>query len=190
MNWNDSMASIMEGDAAALGIAVARAARFGDPAEVRVRLVLAFPSDDTARWLAALDQLFACASSEEAEHLYRGLSRYPHPELLVPRACEGIRSNQRTLFAAVALDHAYPARWLPDGPWNQMVLKAFFTGCDTGRIMGLVGRANAELSRMLHDYARERRAARRAIDPALWSLARLAAGADLTTALAALEAEP
>ena len=81
------------------------------------------------------------------------------------------------VFEAVALGNPYPAAHLADPAWNQLVLKGFFTGADIGRIVGLEGRRNPELGRMLADYARERRAAHRPIDPRLPPLAR-ACGAD------------
>jgi hypothetical protein len=108
-----------------------------------------------------LDRLFATAGLEEQIALYRGLARFPHPEHLRLRAAIGVRSTMQAVFEAIALDHDYPCAWLGTDPLNQMVLKAFFLGCDHTRIRGLQQRANPELARMLADYRRERLAAGR-----------------------------
>ena len=49
-------------------------------------------------------------------------------------------------------------------------MKAFFTDKDVSRIIGLDERANKELADILVDYASERRAAHRNINPQLWRL--------------------
>ena len=164
----DRCAEVATGDATALAIAFGHAGRrCTDPADARIRLVLAIPAADPLRWLATLDQLFATAGLEELVALYRGLSRYPHPELLRERCAAGVRSTMQTVFEAVALDNPYPATWLDEEALNQMVLKAFFLGCDPHRISGLRGRVNPHLGAMLRGYARERQAAHRPIPSGL-----------------------
>lgn len=143
----------------------------------RVLLVLAMPAEPPERWLAALEQLFHAGTVEELVALYQALPRYPHPELLVRRAAEGVRSNMQPVFEAVALGNPYPAGHLDDGAWNQLVLKCFFLGADIDRVVGLARRSNRDLGCMLADYARERRAAHRTLDPRLPPLAR-ACGVD------------
>ncbi len=138
----------------------------------RTLLVLALPSADPVRWLATLDRCFHAATVEELVALYQALPLLPHPALLVPRAAEGVRNAMTPVFAAVALDNPFTAEQLGDEAFNQLVLKCFFSGCDSARIAGLEGRANAELGRMLAHYARERRIAGRVVDPALPPLAR------------------
>ena len=159
---------VAAGDATALAIAFGHAGRrHPDPAEARIRLVLALPATDPTAWLATLDRLFATAGLEELVALYRGLPRYPHAELLPGRAAAGIRSSMEAVFDAVALDNAYPAQWLDEGPFNQMVLKAFFLARDHRRILGLSGRVNPALGTMLAGYRRERVAASRVVPPGL-----------------------
>lgn len=194
------------GGARAAGIAVAHAARHiperpldpdalpeWTPAHwslrdaARVRLVLALAAADPA-WPAGLDALCREATLEEAVALHRGLPCYPRPEALRARAAAGVRSSMGALYQAVALDNPYPAAWLDQGAWNQLVLKCFFVGAEAGRIVAWRRRANPELALMLRDFARERRAASRPIDPALWQLAAVGATADIATDLATLQA--
>ena len=132
-----------------------------------MQLALAIPSADPQAWLVVLDRLFATAGLEEQVALYRGLSRFPHPERLRLRAAVGVRSTIQAVFEAIALDHDYPCAWLETEPLNQMVLKAFFLGCDHTRIRGLAQRANPDLARMLTDYRRERIAAGRPVPAGL-----------------------
>ena len=134
----------------------------------RVRLVLALPGHDAPAWLAAVDRLFAASGLEELVALYQGLALLPHPALLRARAAEGVRNSMRAVFAAVALDNPYPAAWLEEPAWNQLVLKCLFVDCPLSRVVGLDRRANPALTAMLLDYAHERWAAKRSISPLLW----------------------
>ena len=54
---------------------------------------------------------------------------------------------------AIACENPYPARYFPELNFNQMVLKALFTGVALARIIGCDGRVTSELSRMAADYA-------------------------------------
>ena len=164
----EQTAAVAHGDTVALALAFGRARRHHpDPTAARLALVLAIPASDAVAWLATLDRLFATAGLEELVTLYRGLPLYPHAELLRLRAAAGIRSSMQTVFEAVALDNAYPAQWLADEPFNQMVLKSFFCMSDHRRIVGLRLRANATLGGMLADYQRERIVASRPVPPGL-----------------------
>ena len=157
-------AEVAAGDVTALAIAFGHAGRrHPDSAAARLHLVLAIPAHDPTSWLAVLDQLFATAGLEELVTLYRGLPVYPHPELLRERCATGVRSTMQAVFEAVALDNSYPAQWLDEGALNQLVLKAFFLGCDPRRINGLRARVNVRLGQMLRGYVRERQAAHRPI---------------------------
>ena len=159
-------------DAAAL--AVAEQARPGwnptgwtvDQA-ARVRLLLAAVADSDT-FVARLDQLCATADVDEMVAFYRGLPLYPDPPRHRVRAAEGVRTNMRVVFEAVAHRNPYPAEQLAEEAWNQMVLKALFVGSTLGPIVGLDQRANPTLARMLRDYAHERWSAGRAVSPELW----------------------
>lgn len=136
----------------------------------RILLLLSFPSEDSDRYVATLEQIIAAADVEEAIAFYRSLPLLPHPEKFQLRAAEGIRTNMTSVFNAVALNNPYPARYLDDLAWNQMVLKALFVGSPLHPIYGLESRNNQQLSQMLIDYARERLAANRTVSPELWEL--------------------
>jgi hypothetical protein len=133
----------------------------------RVRLLLASTSDG-ATFARRLDTLCNAAEVGELVAFYRGLPLYPDAARHVLRAAEGVRSNIRRVFEAVAHRNPYPSEQFAETAWNQMVLKALFVGSRLDRIVGLDERANAALARMLCDYAHERWAAKRVISPELW----------------------
>jgi len=124
----------------------------------------------------------------EAIAFYRGLPLYPDPESLVDQAREGLRTNMRAVFEAVAHRNPFPREQFDSTRWNQMVLKALFVDSTLHPIQGLDERANAELAQVLCDYAHERWAAGRRVSPELWRcVGPYATGdlvADLTKALA------
>lgn len=144
-----------------------------DPSEwtldqaTRVHLLLASTTDgaETSR---RLDRLCSAADIWELVALYRGLPLYPGAPLHVLRAAEGVRSNMRVVFEAVAHRNPYPAEQFGEPAWNQMVLKALFVGSRLHPIVGLDARHNPPLARMLCDYAHERWAASRPVSPELW----------------------
>jgi hypothetical protein len=74
----------------------------------------------------------------------------------------------RVVFEAIAHRNPYAAEQFEQTAWNQMVLKALFVGSRLDLIAGLDGRRNASLARMLCDYAHERWAASRPVNPELW----------------------
>ena len=137
----------------------------------RILLILAFPHEDKDKYVSTLDKIFAAADVGEAIALYQSLPLLPHPEQFKLRAAEGIRSNITSVFNAVALYNPYPAQYLDDLAWNQMVVKTLFVDSPLLAIYGLKQRNNEQLSQMLIDYARERLAARRKVNPQLWQLA-------------------
>jgi hypothetical protein len=134
----------------------------------RTLLVLALPADDPAAHRAVLDGLFADGDHGELVALYQALPLLPHPAEHRARAAEGIRSNMKTVFEAVALRNPYPAEMLDEAAWNQLVLKCLFVGSRLLDVVGLDGRANETLAKMLSDYAHERWAAGRSVSPELW----------------------
>ncbi len=158
----------------ATALAVAEKARPGwDPAPwtvdqaARIRLLLAAATDSDT-FVRRLDQLCATADLDELVAFYCGLPVYPDPPRHRLRAAEGLRTNMKVVFEAVAHRNPYPAEQLPEDAWNQMVLKALFVGSTLAPIVGLDRRANVTLARMLGDYAHERWSAGRQVSPELW----------------------
>jgi hypothetical protein len=120
--------------------------------------------------VSLVEQLFRHADVNELIALYSALSVLDHPNEWVFRCTEGIRSNMGSVLDALMYDNPYPANYLPESAWNQLVLKAFFTDKDLGRIVGLHQRINEQLVSSLIDYAHERMAAGRTVNPLLWNM--------------------
>jgi hypothetical protein len=133
----------------------------------RVMLILELEGDPP-RLARALEQLCNTADVGEQAAFYRGLPLYPEQPRYVARATEGLRTNMKAVFEAIAHRNPYPSEQFPELAWNQMVLKALFVGAVLWPIVGLDRRANPELARMLCDYAHERWSAGRPVSPELW----------------------
>ncbi|WP_291171721.1 EboA domain-containing protein [Hyphomicrobium sp.] len=152
----------------------------------RILLVLAsFRGDDVA-FASGIERFFATAEIGEQIALLRGLPMFPAPERLLPYAAEGIRSAMQPVFEAVAHRNPYPRECFSEAQWNQMVVKTLFIGSRLAPIQGLDARRNADLARMLLDYAAERRAAGRSISPELWRCVAPFAGDTEVTTLATI----
>lgn len=134
----------------------------------RTLLILSLPHQDGEAFINAIEQLFNTADMGELVALYAALPLLPYPELFRKRAAEGFRTNMGDVFEAVALDNPYPADYMEEDAWNNMVLKTLFVGKPVYRIYGIEKRRNAKLARILSDYAHERWAAGRPVSPELW----------------------
>jgi len=117
--------------------------------------------------LTLLVKQFRTGDNAERAALLHTLPLLPEPQRLVDLAIDACRSHVQTVFEAIACENPYPARFFPEANFNQLVLKAFFTGVAVRRIEGLPERRTAELARMALAYASERRAAGRSIPPDL-----------------------
>jgi hypothetical protein len=131
-------------------------------------LILRRSQSDPQKLFLRAEQLFVTADVGELAALYRGLPIYPQQALYVKRAAEGIRTNIRPVFEAVAHFNPFPREEFDELAWNQMVLKAQFIGTPLWPIQGLDERANPTLATMLVNYAHERWAAHRPVSPELW----------------------
>jgi hypothetical protein len=155
-------------------LAAAGKAREGwDPSrwsvDVAARVLLLCRVSGRSKDFAALfSQLCRYADPAEAVACYSGLPLYPQPERLEEQAAEGVRTNMRAVFEAIAHRNPYPCEKFDENRWNHMVLKALFIGSTLSPIQGLDERANPELARILRDYAHERWAAGRPVAPDLW----------------------
>jgi hypothetical protein len=106
---------------------------------------------------------FRTGDNAERAALLKSLPLLPGPERFVEIAIEACRSSVQSIFEAIACENPYPARFFPEPNFNQLVLKAFFSEIAVQRIFGLHERRSAELVRMAHAYASERRAAGRPV---------------------------
>ena len=153
----------------------------------RVLLLLETAHSGNVPFAERFTDLCRTADVGELMAFYRGLPLYPTPDALAAQAAEGLRSNMRAVYEAVAHDNPYPRRTFDESRWNHMVLKALFVGSRLAPIDGLDERANADLAEMLCDYAHERWAAGRDVTFELWRcVGPFATGAmldDLTRAL-------
>lgn len=132
--------------------------------------LLQWPANDRVNYVQTIEGLFNAAEMNELVALYGALPLLPWAQEWKLRTSEGIRSNIGTVLEAIMLHNAYPARYLDEPAWNQLVLKAFFTDKAVHDIIGLDERANAKLAAILIDYAHERWAAGRPVNPMLWRL--------------------
>lgn len=108
------------------------------------------------------------ADAAELIALYRGLPLYPDPQALEFEVGEGLRSNLKPVFEAIAHHNPFPRDHFDEHRWNHMILKALFVDSRLSPIVGLEERANPELARILVDYAEERWAAGRPVSDELW----------------------
>lgn len=136
----------------------------------RLYQLLQLEADSKPAYIRRIEDLFLQADLGELTVLYKSLPFYAYPEEWSARCAEGIRSNMGTVLEAIMRENNYPAEHLPEAAWNQLVLKAVFTGKDLTLVYGLQKRKNIALATSLIDYAEERLAAGRDIDHSVWEL--------------------
>lgn len=108
------------------------------------------------------------ADTGELETFLKFLVLLPNPEKYKSSAVDALRTNISTIFNAIALNNPYPALYFDEQQWNQMYLKTAFMEGDLSAINDVDDRANKELTRIISDYAHERWAASRTINPYFW----------------------
>jgi L-ribulose-5-phosphate 3-epimerase len=133
-----------------------------DLARVRLLAVLAdvLPPADLAREVA---DLYRYGDDAERRGVLRGLPSLPD-ELAkagVDIVNDALRANDIRLVAAAL--GPFAAKHLDAHAWRHGVLKCLFVGVPLAAVADLDRRADAELLRMVSDYADERRAAGRAV---------------------------
>ena len=137
----------------------------------RITLLLAA----AARWPEAeletlVEECYGQGDGPERQAVLRALPLLPAAERFLGIGLDAGRSHVQPLFEAIACENPYPARHFPELNFNQMVLKALFTGVPLERILDLESRVTPELRRMATAYASERRAAGRSVPPDIWRL--------------------
>lgn len=127
--------------------------RHGDPAEQRA-VLRALP-------------LFAGSEAGDIVEVPLGDAvQVPLGGLALPLVREALRGNDSSLIEAAL--GPYGAARLPAAEYRQAVLKCVFHEIPLDRIAGLGARADAELARMLADFAHERVAAGRDVPADIW----------------------
>lgn len=112
---------------------------------------------------AAIVELFRRAELGEQQSILASLPYLPDPERFVELAAEASRTNAVSVFSALACNNPFPARYMPELNFNQLVLKALFLEVPLEAIENLAERVTGELLRMVRDYGSERRAAGRSV---------------------------
>ncbi|MEN8797612.1 MAG: EboA domain-containing protein [Flavobacteriaceae bacterium] len=113
-------------------------------------------------------QIIQVADQAELITFLKFLVLLPRAESFKETAVEALRTNITPVFEAITMNNPYPGLHFNEQQWNQMYLKAAFMQLSLDRIIGVERRANAELARIISDYAHERWAASRDIDPMIW----------------------
>jgi len=136
----------------------------------RVWLLMQLESLEKEIYVTRIENLFPQAEMNELVALYSSLPVLAYPEEWTWRCAEGVRSNIGTVLEAIMYHNPYPASYLDEAAWNQLVMKAFFTDKNVNNIIGLDERANENLANTLFDYVQERWAAGRTVNPQIWRL--------------------
>jgi len=134
----------------------------------RALLVLRSVITDAPQAQTIIQAYFQQGDESEVAAITRILILFANGEILKPYAHEVGRTNSKPLFAALAQYNPYPAKYYSDHEFNQLVLKALFLGIGIDPVIGLLQRANSELSQMCEDYIKERVAANRTIPSDIW----------------------
>jgi hypothetical protein len=140
----------------------------------------AWTADDAARVLllhaageagiAALETLYQQGDTAERRAVLRALDLIDPGAVGVALVLDAVRTNDGRLLAAAL--GPYAARHLDQQSWAQAVLKCVFVGVPLAGVAGLDERADAQLARMLADYAHERVAAGRDVPADIWPILR------------------
>ena len=136
----------------------------------RLYILLNLNKDDKGKYCLAIESLFVNAEMNERADLHAALPVFAYAKHWIKFCEEGIRSNLGVVLEAIMYNNPYPANYLEEAAWNQLVLKAFFTEKNINLIVGIDARANAPLTATLIDYAKERWAAKRTVNIYLWRL--------------------
>lgn len=134
----------------------------------RIYLLMKVLEIDTDFYGPKVANIIQVADISELETFLKFLDLLPNPKMFRFTAVEALRTNISIIFDAITLNNPYPAKYFNDQQWNQMYLKAAFMERDLSKIPLVDERANVDLARIISDYAHERWAASRKIDPMFW----------------------
>tara|TARA_R110002167_G_scaffold37529_4_gene117617 strand:+ start:3051 stop:3908 length:858 start_codon:yes stop_codon:yes gene_type:complete len=134
----------------------------------RIYLLIKVLEANSTLFTPMVSEIIQVADTSELVTFLKFLILLPKPENFIHPAVDALRTNISTVFDAIALHNPYPARYFDEDQWNQMFLKTAFMQGDLSAIMEIDKRANKKLTRIISDYAHERWAASRDIDPYFW----------------------
>ena len=119
-------------------------------------------------FLDKVKNLIHIADKREMETFLKFLIFLPEPKDFHFHAVDALRTNISSVFDAIAINNPYPSLYFTNEEWNQMYLKAAFMERNIKDILNIEKRANKDLARIISDYAHERWAASRDINPEIW----------------------
>ncbi|NIF18215.1 EboA domain-containing protein [Pantoea sp. Cy-639] len=117
--------------------------------------------------LPLLRQLFLWGDDQEKVALLKALDWLDCHGQCLALALQAGRTSNSQVFAALALDTAYPSRHYPERAFHQLVLKALGMGLDVRRLHGLAQRHGVTLNQLALDLLDEQLAAQRPVSPGL-----------------------
>ena len=130
-------------------------------------LAQALEHTPAAEQLPLLHQLFLWGDDQEKAALLSALDWLDSDGLCVALALQAGRTSNPQVFAALALDTAYPSRHYSERAFHQLILKALGMGLDIGRLVGLTQRHGVTLNQLALDLLDEQLAAARTVSPGL-----------------------
>lgn len=134
----------------------------------RVYLLIKILNANSNFFTEKVSNIIQVADTGELETFLKFLILLPNAEDYKSTAVNALRTNISTIFNAIAHHNPYPSLYFDESQWNQMFLKTAFMEGDLSAILGIDQRANKDLARIISDYAHERWAASREIDPDFW----------------------
>ena len=134
----------------------------------RIYLLVEVLGANNAFFQTKVANLIQVADTGELVTFLKYLILLPDAGKYKQTAVEALRTNIASVFEAISMKNPYPAIYFNDQQWNQMYLKAAFMQLDLSKILDVDKRANRDLARIISDYAHERWAASRDIDPMFW----------------------
>lgn len=134
----------------------------------RIYLLIRVLESDIEYFSTKVANLIQVADTGELETFLKFIILLPNASDYKQVGVEALRTNIGIIFDAIALNNPYPSIYFNDQQWNQMYLKAAFMQRNLGEIVDVEKRANGHLARIISDYAHERWAASRDIDPMFW----------------------
>lgn len=134
----------------------------------RILLIAQMAQARSDAFVATYRDICRTADVTELVELYTALPLLRPHKQIDDQIGDGLRSNMRSVFEAIAHRNPYPAENFDQHRWNHMILKLLFIDSTLAPVQQLDTRANPELATILCDYAHERWAAGRPVSCELW----------------------